>query len=224
MKSCVECQDSRNKPGHTMPQPWVFPKGPWMRVHADFAQLGGKQYLLMSDAYLKWPEIHELGSHATTLQTIEAMRRSFSRHGIPQKLVTDNGTQFTAGEFEEFMKANGIKHHRTPPYHPSSNGQASTEFKKSMKTKPAGRTSSHQLSVFLLRYRTTPNTTTRRTPSELLLKRDLRTKLTLLRPELGKEIRDTQRNQYDQATSNARSLTPGQSVSVWNPRHDGRGK
>ena len=113
VRSCVECQDSRNKPGHTMPHPWIFPEGPWMRVHADFAQWGGKQYLLMSDAYSKWPEIHELGSHATTLQTIEA--RSFSSHGIPQKLVTDNGPQFTAGEFEEFMKANGIKQHTSLP-------------------------------------------------------------------------------------------------------------
>ena len=92
-----------------------------------------KQYLLMSDAFSKWSDIHDLGAHATALQTIEAMRRSFSSLGIPQRLVTDNGPQFVAGEFQAFMKANGIKHQRTPPYHPSSNGQAERlvqEFKK----------------------------------------------------------------------------------------------
>ena len=128
---------------------------PWERVHADFAELSERQYLLMIDAFSKWPEVHELGTHATTEQTINAMRRSFSYHGLPRRLVTDNGPQFRSHEFQMSMKANGIRHQLTPPYHPSSNGQAERlvqELKKSLKGWPTERSITHQVSSFLLRY------------------------------------------------------------------------
>ena len=101
-----------------------------------FAEWKGKQYLLLIDAYSKWPEIHEQGTHATATQTVKAMRRTFSFHGIPHKLVTDNGLQFVAHEFEEFIRANGIRHQRTHPYHPASNVQVERlvqELKKALR-------------------------------------------------------------------------------------------
>jgi len=48
----------------------------------------------------------------------------FTRHGIPQQLMSDNGSQFTSQEFCDFMKGNGIKHTLVAPDHPRSNGQA----------------------------------------------------------------------------------------------------
>ncbi len=123
VRSSPECQSSRNLPGHTVPHPMVFPEARWRRIRADFAEWKAKIYLLLIGAYSKWPEIHELGTHVTATQTVEAMRRTFSIHGIPHKLVTDIGHQFVAHEFEEFIRANGIRHQRPPRYHPSSNGQ-----------------------------------------------------------------------------------------------------
>ena len=57
-----------------------------------------------------------------------------------------------------------------------------------------------------------------------MLKRELRTRLTLLRPETRNNIRDLQTDQYENATFQARDLEPGSTVSVWNPRQDSRGK
>ena len=38
--------------------------------------------------------------------------------------MSDNGPQFTATNFAEYCKNKGIKHSRTPPFHPASNGAA----------------------------------------------------------------------------------------------------
>ena len=152
-KKCEVCQSQRNKPPAGIPHPWMYPTAPWERVHTDFAELEGQHYLIMINAYSKWLEVHEMGTSTTASRTIEVMRRVFTFHGIPRQLVTDNGPQFRSVEFQEFMKGNGVKHQLTPPYHPSSNGQAERAvqiFKRSMEARPKGRTIQHQISILLL--------------------------------------------------------------------------
>ena len=179
----------------------------------------------MIETYSKWLEVLEMGTSTTASRTIEVMRRVVSFYGIPRRLVTDNDPQFRSVEFQEFMKGNGAKHQLTPLYHSSSNGQAEQAvqiFKRSMEARPKGRTIRHQISVLLLQYRSTPNTSTGKTPSELLVKRVLRTRLSLVKPTVGGEIRDRQESQTEAASRN-REMLPGESVAVWNPRQDSRG-
>ncbi|KAL1468690.1 hypothetical protein MTO96_041315 [Rhipicephalus appendiculatus] len=52
----------------------------------------------------------------TTEKTIEKLRRVFASYGLPDEVVTDNGPQFTAKDFTEFLRKNGVRHTRTPPY------------------------------------------------------------------------------------------------------------
>lgn len=47
---------------------------------------------------------------------------TFSRHGNPECIVTDNGPQFTSAEFAEFMHSHGIHYIRTSVYSPAANG------------------------------------------------------------------------------------------------------
>ena len=68
-------------------------------------------------------------SNATSYTTIEQLRTLFATHGIPEVLVTDNGTPFTSTEFSEFTRNNGIRHVRVSPFHPSSNGLAERAVK-----------------------------------------------------------------------------------------------
>lgn len=49
-------------------------------------------------------------------------REVMAAEGIPEVVVSDNGGNFTAKEVEELFAANNIKHVRTPPHHPQSNG------------------------------------------------------------------------------------------------------
>ena len=79
--------------------------------------------LVVVDAHSKWLDVAIVTS-ATSSITIEKLRGMFATHGIPDIIVSDNGTVFTSEEFETFMKLNGIRHIKTAPYHPSTNGLA----------------------------------------------------------------------------------------------------
>ena len=67
------------------------------------------------DAYSKWPEVVPL-STATSEGTTQHLHSNFATHGLPRVFVMDSGSQI--------MKGNGIRHIRSLPYHPSSNGLA----------------------------------------------------------------------------------------------------
>ncbi|XP_062560915.1 uncharacterized protein LOC134225128 isoform X2 [Armigeres subalbatus] len=55
---------------------------------------------------------------------IASVNAFFSRFGLPDVLVTDGGPPFNAHQFISFMERQGIKVLKSPPYNPSSNGQA----------------------------------------------------------------------------------------------------
>ncbi|GFX92286.1 uncharacterized protein K02A2.6 [Trichonephila clavipes] len=130
----------------------------------------------------------------TTKKTIECLRDSFARFGLPRVLVSDNGSQFTSYEFQRFMYKNGVRHKTSAPFKPSSNGQAEryvATLKQSLRAmhKYEG-TIQQKLSTFLMQYRKAPNVTTTLSPAMLFLKRDIRTRIDLLLPELKTKIQD----------------------------------
>ena len=72
----------------------------------------------------------------TSESTINDLRYLFASFRLAEEIVSDNGPQFVSVEFQNFVKANGIKHIRSAPYHPSSNGEAERAvrtFKTAMK-------------------------------------------------------------------------------------------
>ena len=152
--------------------------------------------------------------------TIKKLRAIFATHGIPEVLVSDNGSGFTSSEFKEFLNRNGIRHLTTTPYHPSSNGMAERAvqvFKEGMKKSTSG---DHEtrLSRFLFHYRTTPHSTTGVSPAELLMGRQLRSQLDLLQPSIATRVQRRQEKQnaeYDQHAKR-RSLSPNDPVFVRN--------
>ena len=194
VKGCSTCAVPGPDPPPTVLHPWEWPKKPWSRVHLDYAgPFLGKMFLLIVDSHSKWIDVH-ITSTSTTAVTIEKLQLTFSSLGLPEILVTDNGSSFTSSEFTDFVKVNGIQHVRTVLYHPASNGlaeRAVQTFKTCMK-KLAGRSLQDRVNSFLFKYRTTPQTTTGISPAELLMGRKLRTHLDLLVPDIGERVRKRQ--------------------------------
>ena len=99
-------------------------------------------------------------------------------------IVSEHGTNFASQEFKEFMDENGIKHVFTPLYHPSSNGLAERAVQTLKKVFRSNGESNIELIIsrFLLQYRITPHSTKNISPSEMLMRRRIRSKLDCMFP------------------------------------------
>ncbi|BHF79290.1 hypothetical protein SprV_0602241000 [Sparganum proliferum] len=109
------------------------------------------------------------------------------QHGLPEVLVSDNGSQFTSSSFEDFCHQHNIQHLRSPPYHPQSNGQAERfvdTFKRALLKACGEGTTDEIVQTFLFSYRTTPNPASPGgvSPAEALMGRKLRTTFHALVP------------------------------------------
>ncbi|EYB85899.1 hypothetical protein Y032_0289g1517 [Ancylostoma ceylanicum] len=205
VRRCTRCSSAAKSPVKTTLATWPIPKEPWTRVHIDYAgPFEGTNFLVVVDAYSKWPEILTT-NRTTSTTTIHLLRQIFARFGMPETLVSDNGTQFTSAEFKNFCLENGIQHIFSPPYHPQSNGQAERfvdTFKRSLLKLKGEGTLSEILQTFLLTYRTTPNPGLEgsKSPAELCLGRKLRTSLSLLKPTVpdkSLDINTTMERQFN---------------------------
>ena len=224
VKSCQACHEAKGKPPKALLHPWSWPTKPWQRIHVDFAgPFQGQTFLLVVDAHSKWGEVIEMKS-STAVKTISVLRHLFATYGLPLQLVSDNGPQFVSKEFEVFMKNNGVKHTRSSPYHPASNGEAERfvrTFKEALKaSKYSNLPFQHRVENFLLTYRSTRHSTTRETPSKLFLGRELRTWLDLLKPDCQNQVLIKQSNQKQQHDQHARNrvFEVDQKVMVRNMR------
>jgi transposase InsO family protein len=72
------------------------------------------------DEFSKWIE----AVHVTNQDKFSKFFESITcRYGVPNSIITDNGTNFTSGEFQEFTKKLGIQVKYASVAHPKSNGQ-----------------------------------------------------------------------------------------------------
>ena len=185
VRRCGECQQVQLSPPPAPLNPWKWPSRPWARLHLDFAgPFQGKTILVVVDAHSKW-----ITSSAVVINELQTL---FSKFGLPETIVTDNGTGFTSQEFKSFLKDHGVKHVTSSPYHTASNGLAERAVQtvmRGLKKVTLGNMSS-RIAQVLFTYRITPHNTTGISPAELLLGRKLRTKLDLIRSNTAKRVEE----------------------------------
>ena len=127
-KSCLICASCKG--GRKVFKPPLAPipvGGPFHRVAVDVLQLphtsNGNCYVVVFMDYLtKWPE-----AFATPDQKAETIAKLFveeivCRHGIPEELLSDRGTNFLSSLIQEVCKLLGVKKLNTSGYHPQNDG------------------------------------------------------------------------------------------------------
>ena len=146
----------------------------------------GESVLAVIDGYSRYPEI-KIIKKTTSSKIISGLEEIFSRQGYPYTLKTDNGTNFTSDEFENYCTVNGIKHLKSQPYWPRGNAEVDivnrTMFKAIRTAQAEGRDWKIAPIQFLRDYRSFPHSTKNESPAKLLFNRELRTKM----PQIAKK-------------------------------------
>lgn len=182
VKTCHACQLVQ---GSNRPEPFTstaLPAEPWQHVCVDLCGPfpSGETVLVVIDYYSRWPEVAVLHK-TTTAHIIHCLNVIFSRHGYPETIKSDNGPQFISNEFDQYLREINVKHRKVTPYWPQANGEVERFNRVLLKVcktaKAEGKDWKKEIPKFLLQYRSTNHQTTGVSPAELLVGRQLRTKL-----------------------------------------------
>ena len=153
------------------------PTRPFESVSADFFAVSGKDFLVIVDRLSGWPVVVPCTGDTTARTTCRAMCRYFREVGVPLRLRTDGGTQFTSREFQDCMERWGVDHIVSSPHYPQSNGHAEAAVKSVknliLKTAPSGNLDVEDFDRGLLELRNSPNHTGR-SPAQILYGHPLR--------------------------------------------------
>ena len=172
---------------------------PFKRVAVDLVgpiapvtDRGNRYILTMVDYATRYPEAIALKSiEAETVA--EALVTMYSRVGIPEEVLSDQGSQFMSGVMKEVSRLLSMKQLVTTPYHPMCNGLVErfngtlkTMLKRMCVEKP--KDWDRYLPALLFAYREVPQESLGFSPFELLYGRTVRGPMTILKEMWTKEV------------------------------------
>jgi len=104
------------------------PPQPHQHWHIDVSYLNvcATFYYLCSilDGYSRFLVHWDLREQMTEADIEIVLERAKERYsGVKPRIISDNGPQFIAKDFKEFIRISGMTHVRTSPYYPQSNGK-----------------------------------------------------------------------------------------------------
>ncbi len=101
--------------------------GPFHRVAVDILQLpltaqGNSYVAVFMDYFTKWPEAFAIPNQKAETITRLFVEQIICRHGIPEELLSDRGTNFLSTLIQEICQLLGVKKINTSGYHPQTDG------------------------------------------------------------------------------------------------------
>lgn len=176
IQDCSVCAKFSSSQQHPPMKSHAVPIYPFQLISMDafFVWYKGKQrkYLIMVDHYSDYFEL-DLLKDMTPNSVIDVCKRHFSRHGTPQLLVTDNGSNFVNEQMKCFAKSWGFKHSTSAPHHQQANGKAESAVKIAKQLLKKSEESGQDFWITLQHWRNTPNKIGS-SPSSRLLSRNIR--------------------------------------------------
>ena len=172
VSNCRGCQLSINDNSREPLIMTELPKPPWESVSTDFyGPLPSGEYLIsVNDDYSRFPVVNIVRS--TSPRSSVPVYEIFSEFGIPKKVRSDNGSPFNSKEFRDFAAFLGFENKTVTPYYPQANGMVekfNTMLGNIIKSSKAlGKNWKQEMQRFLQNYRSTPHTTTGKSPAHVL--------------------------------------------------------
>ncbi|VFQ98159.1 unnamed protein product [Cuscuta campestris] len=179
LKKCKVCQEFQKVPGRPstnytpISTAIPFPRWGVDLVDALPRGTGSVRYVIVAiDYFTKWVEAAPLAS-ITEVQCQKFLAKQvICRFGVPEHIITDNGTQFESKPFNAFLESWGIKHSYASVGYPQTNGQVENANRTIIdglkrKLEACGGEWAEELPYILWTYRTTPRRATGETPFAL---------------------------------------------------------
>lgn len=130
IKNCVIC--IQNQPAPTEPLlNSEFLERPWQIIGTDLLKLKGFWYLIVADYYSRYIEVAKLEKF-TSECVIMHLKSIFARHGIPQTVKIDNGSQFSqtiGSNYKKFATDYSFQIVTSSRHYPQSNGFIESQVK-----------------------------------------------------------------------------------------------
>lgn len=122
INNCEICQTLKYDrcPQKVEYQKTELPTKPLDIVHVDIYSVNKHQILTIIDKFSKFAVGLTL-SNRTSIVVLKAFKNFITQHGIPKKVVCDQGVEFTANIFKDFCKQYEIEQHITSFQQTSSN-------------------------------------------------------------------------------------------------------
>jgi putative transposase len=95
-------------------------------IDVSYLNIAGTFYFLCSvlDGYSRAIVHHEIREKMEESDIEVILQRAREAHpGVTPRIISDNGPQFLAKDFKEFIRIAGMTHVKTSPYYPQSNGK-----------------------------------------------------------------------------------------------------
>ena len=222
ISSCTTCIEyGRKQPKETL-KCQEIPLRPWQIIASDMMEFKGHSYLVTVDTYSDFIECDRLSDKRAN-EVIRVLRSQMARHGIAEKVMTDNGPPFNSLEFRQFAEKYEFKHQTSSPGYPQSNGKAESAVKILKNLMIKAEADGRDVYLALLDWRNTPTEGIGSSPAQRLFGRRTRTLLPtssrLLKPETARGIpnklvgrQQKQAAYYDKEAKNLPRLTVGEHV------------
>lgn len=239
VKECAVCA----KYAASQPNPPMMshniPVFPFQMVSMDvfLAEYRGRKrnFLISVDHYSDFFEV-DLLEDMTPDSVIRICKKNFARHGVPQTVLTDNGTNFVNRKMVVFARDWDFEHITSAPHHQQANGKAEAAVKIAKRMMKKCEETGEDFWFALLHWRNVPNKIGS-SPVARLFSRSTRcsvpSSVTNLLPKVVEDVPETIEKQrkrskfhYDAKSRNLPDLQVGspvyaqlnpQETKIWTP-------
>ena len=86
VRFCEKCVNTQSTPKSVPLLFWPWATEPWQRIHVDFAEVKGQQFLITVDSHSEWLEVFPMTT-TTATAAINFLRAVFARYGLPHEVL-----------------------------------------------------------------------------------------------------------------------------------------
>eukprot|EP00057_Strongylocentrotus_purpuratus_P007302 XP_011661776.1 PREDICTED: uncharacterized protein K02A2.6-like [Strongylocentrotus purpuratus] len=201
-----------------------IPSRPWSIVSQDLFTFQNEDYLITVDHYSDYWEIDKITGDTRAPVVVACTKGHFARYGRPDKVITDNGPQFVAKDYAQFVAEWEVEHLTSSPLYAQSNGKAESAVKIAKTLLKKATKQGEDVQLAILDWRNTPDDNGASPAQKMMARRTntlLPTPEALLKPHVVDGVsqhishkKQQAKKYYDRSAAPLPELEIGQQVRI----------